>query len=193
MKKAVSIRVKGIIQGVGFRPFVYKAARLHAVCGSVLNDTEGVVINAEGEELNLAEFIRSLTSDAPPLAMIMSITSEERPVTGCSGFRIEESRITDERLAFYSPDVALCDQCLGEFFDPGDRRHLYPFITCIHCGPRFSIVNDIPYDRVNTSMSPFLMCDACTAEYRDSGDRRFHSQPNACPACGPRLSLYDKL
>jgi hydrogenase maturation protein HypF len=193
MKKAVSIRVKGIVQGVGFRPFVHNAALQHDVCGSVLNDTEGVVINAEGDERNLTDFIRSLTGDAPPLAMIMSITSEERPLTGCSGFRIEESRITGERLAFYSPDVALCNQCLGEFFDPGDRRHLYPFITCIHCGPRFSIVNDIPYDRDNTSMRPFLMCDACSAEYRDPGDRRFHSQPNACPACGPRLSLYDKV
>jgi hydrogenase maturation protein HypF len=193
MKKALSIRVKGIVQGVGFRPFVHHAARLHAVCGSVFNDTEGVIINAEGEERDLEAFIRRLSLDAPPLAMIFSVTAEERPLTGCSDFRIGESRIAAERLAFYSPDAALCDQCRDEFFNPNDRRHLYPFITCINCGPRFSIVGDIPYDRKNTAMAPFTMCDPCRAEYADPSDRRFHSQPNACPDCGPRISLYDRL
>jgi hydrogenase maturation protein HypF len=191
MKKALSIRVKGIVQGVGFRPFVYNAARHNEICGSVLNDTEGVVISAEGQEPDLRNFIGDLSRNAPPLAAIMSITSEERPVTGCSDFRIEESRATDERLAFYSPDVAVCDRCLAEFFDEGDRRYLYPFITCIHCGPRFSIVSDIPYDRRNTAMHPFTMCGLCRSEYADPADRRFHSQPNACPVCGPKMTLYD--
>ena len=191
MKKAIAIRVRGIVQGVGFRPFVHQTAQRHGISGSVLNDTEGVVIHAEGEEGDLEEFMRELHDNFPPLAMIMSIVSEEIPLIAGAGFVIEESRITKERAAFYSPDVAVCDQCLSEFFDTRNRRHRYPFITCIQCGPRFSIVRDIPYDRRNTSMNPFTMCAACTAEYRDPADRRFHSQPNACPECGPKMSLYD--
>ncbi len=191
MKRAIAIRVRGIVQGVGFRPFVHQAAVRHGISGSVRNDTEGVVISAEGEDEHLFEFMRELRDNAPPLAMIMSMTSEEIPAPGARGFEIGESRITKERSAFYSPDVAVCEQCLEEFFDSGDRRNLYPFITCINCGPRFSIVSDIPYDRQNTSMDRFPMCAACRSEYVDPADRRFHSQPNACPACGPKLSLYD--
>jgi hydrogenase maturation protein HypF len=189
MEKSYEIRIKGIVQGVGFRPFVFQAAHRHRVRGSVLNDTEGVIVRAEGAEEDCAAFIRELTACAPPLSMIMSVVPVEVPPSGATGFVIETSRVTAERLAFYSPDVAVCDLCLEEFFDPADRRHRYPFITCINCGPRFSIVRDIPYDRVNTSMAPFVQCERCAAEYADPSNRRFHSQPNACPVCGPRISL----
>lgn len=190
MKKSIDIRIKGIVQGVGFRPFVYNHALAHKIRGSVLNDTEGVIIHAEGEPADVERFLETLPQAAPPLAMIMSVRETESAVTGCDGFSIGPSRISARRLAFYSPDVAVCDSCLAEFFDPADRRNHYPFITCINCGPRFSIVRDVPYDRANTSMDPFPMCDRCRAEYGDHADRRFHSQPNACPVCGPRISLY---
>ncbi|MBN1497158.1 MAG: carbamoyltransferase HypF [Spirochaetes bacterium] len=190
MKKAIDIRIKGIVQGVGFRPFVYNHALSHNILGSVLNDTEGVILHAEGDPADLKRFLEELPGAAPPLSMIMSVSEREAEVTGCTGFSIEPSRVAAERLAFYSPDVAVCDRCRAEFFDPADRRYLYPFITCINCGPRFSIVRDIPYDRVNTSMDTFPMCDRCRAEYGEPADRRFHSQPNACPVCGPRLSLH---
>ncbi len=191
MKKLIEIRVRGIVQGVGFRPFVHRLARAHAVSGYVLNDTEGVVIRAEGTEEDLEKFLAELPAAAPPLAMIMSIETAEAAYVGYDGFSIERSRDTGTRLAFYSPDAAVCPECLAEFFDPADRRYGYPFITCINCGPRFSIVDDIPYDRKNTSMDRFTMCDRCLAEYEDPADRRYHSQPNACPACGPRLLLRD--
>ncbi|OHD66425.1 MAG: carbamoyltransferase HypF [Spirochaetes bacterium RBG_13_51_14] len=190
MKKALEIRIKGIVQGVGFRPFVYQTARRHRICGSVLNDTEGVIVRAEGEDRDLAEFLRDMSANPPPLAMVMSVDSVEAPAVGCADFVIEKSLMTAERFAFYSPDTAVCEPCRKEFFNPSDRRHLYPFITCINCGPRFSIVHDIPYDRINTSMAAFEQCDRCRAEYADPSDRRFHSQPNACPVCGPRISLY---
>ena len=190
MRKSIDIRIKGIVQGVGFRPFVYNHALSHNIHGSVLNDTEGVIIHAEGEGGDLERFLGELPGAAPPLAMIMSVRETESADTGRTGFSIEASRVSAHRLAFYSPDVAVCDRCRAEFFDPADRRYLYPFITCINCGPRFSIVRDIPYDRANTSMAPFPMCDPCRAEYGDPADRRFHSQPNACPVCGPRISLY---
>lgn len=190
MKKSLLIRIKGIVQGVGFRPFVYQLARKNRITGSVLNDTEGVIIHADGGADDLERFLARLKTDAPPLAMIMSVDADEAPPSGRADFGIDRSRITEERLAFYSPDVAVCDQCRVEFSDPSDRRHHYPFITCINCGPRFSIVRDIPYDRTNTSMDPFPMCDRCLAEYTDPEDRRFHSQPNACPVCGPSMALY---
>ncbi len=185
------IRIKGIVQGVGFRPFVYQLARRHRVTGSVLNDTEGVFIHADGDGGDLERFLRDLTGGAPPLAMIMSVEASEAAPSGRADFGIDRSRVSEERLAFYSPDVALCDQCRKEFSNPSDRRHHYPFITCINCGPRFSIVRDIPYDRKNTAMDPFPMCERCLAEYTDPMDRRFHSQPNACPVCGPRIMLYN--
>ncbi|HPG51310.1 MAG TPA: carbamoyltransferase HypF [Spirochaetota bacterium] len=190
MDKSYEIRIRGIVQGVGFRPFVFQAAVRHRIRGSVLNDTEGVIVRAEGEEGDCAAFISELANGAPPLSLIMSVDAAEVPPSGAAGFVIGESRVTAERLAFYSPDVAVCEQCRHEFSDPADRRHLYPFITCINCGPRFSIVSDIPYDRKNTSMAPFIQCGKCAAEYTDPSDRRFHSQPNACPACGPRISLF---
>ncbi|HPC40748.1 MAG TPA: carbamoyltransferase HypF [Spirochaetota bacterium] len=191
MKKSLNIRIRGIVQGVGFRPFVYQLARRNRITGSVLNDTEGVIIHVDGEDGDLDTFLRQLTAEAPPLAMILSVDARDAAPSGRTGFAIDRSAVTEERLAFYSPDVALCDQCREEFNDPSDRRHHYPFITCINCGPRFSIVRDIPYDRKNTAMDPFPMCDRCLAEYTDPIDRRFHSQPNACPVCGPRMTLYN--
>jgi hydrogenase maturation protein HypF len=190
MIKSLDIRIKGIVQGVGFRPFVYQHALRHNIRGSVYNDTEGVIIHAEGEAADVERFLAELPEAAPPLAVIMSVQENESGAAGCTDFSIKESRVTARRLAFYSPDVAVCDRCREEFSSPADRRYHYPFITCINCGPRFSIVRDIPYDRKNTSMDPFPMCDQCRAEYGDPGDRRFHSQPNACPVCGPRISLY---
>ncbi len=187
--KAVTVRIRGIVQGVGFRPFVSRLAARRGVRGGTYNDTEGVVVHAEGDDEAVDGFVRELSDSAPPLAVILSIDVRDARPAGAAGFTIETSRPAAERLAFYSPDVAMCDRCRDEFFDPGNRRHLYPFITCIDCGPRFSIVRDIPYDRENTSMAPFVQCEQCLAEYRDSGDRRFHSQPNACPVCGPRMTL----
>ncbi len=191
MRRRLHIRIRGIVQGVGFRPFVYRAAESLGIAGSVSNDTEGVIIDAEGDEGAVAAFLAALRDDAPPLSRVMSVeTADDRP-RGIDGFLILPSGATGERSAFYSPDAAVCPDCLAEFFDPGDRRHHYPFITCINCGPRFSIVTDIPYDRPNTTMEPFPMCPLCRAEYENPHDRRFHSQPNACPACGPRLSMTD--
>jgi hydrogenase maturation protein HypF len=192
MQKSLDIRIKGIVQGVGFRPFVYQLAQRNRIRGGIYNDTEGVFIHAEGEAVDCERFLFELSDAAPPLAMIMSVDAKESAPAGRMNFSIEPSRITAERLAFYSPDVAVCDQCRGEFFDQADRRHRYPFITCINCGPRFSIVHDVPYDRENTSMAPFTMCERCRNEYTDPADRRFHSQPNACPVCGPHISLRNR-
>ncbi|MBN1531358.1 MAG: carbamoyltransferase HypF [Spirochaetes bacterium] len=192
MKRASSIRITGIVQGVGFRPFVYNLAVRHSITGFVLNDTEGVLVEAEGDGDDLERFIEALSAEAPPLSYIHSITSRGQSPRGYGSFTIEKSRATAGKEAFYSPDVAVCERCLGEFFDPGDRRYGYPFITCINCGPRFSIIRDVPYDRDNTSMDAFPMCENCRREYGDSDDRRFHTQPNACPICGPHYGLYDR-
>jgi len=191
MKKNFSIRVKGIVQGVGFRPFIYQIAEKYGLSGCVINDTEGVLIEIEGHGDSINKFIHHIKNDSPSLAYVMEVTAEEGTLEDFEGFSIKKSRITEERVAFYSPDVAVCDECLNEFFDPGDRRYHYPFITCINCGPRFSIIKDIPYDRHNTSMDPFEMCDKCSSEYNFPSDRRFHTQPDACSICGPLMSLYD--
>ncbi len=186
------IRVRGIVQGVGFRPFIHKLARRHEIMGEVVNDTLGVDIHAEGEEEELDAFIRAIEEESPPLARVFSVHWKSEEVRGYSDFSIGKSRNTEERLAFYSPDMALCPDCLAEFFDPDDRRFRYPFITCINCGPRFSIVTDVPYDRPNTEMVHFPMCPKCQEEYDFVEDRRFHSQPNACPLCGPELQLFNR-
>ena len=190
MKKHNDIRVKGIVQGVGFRPFIYQIAVLNSMAGYVRNDTEGVFIEAEGEEDALLRFTKEIVSKAPPLSHIMDVSATDGAMKDYKSFIIDKSVHTGERIAFYAPDIALCDDCLREFNDPRDRRYHYPFITCINCGPRFSIINDIPYDRVNTSMSVFPLCESCLREYNDPADRRFHAQPVACPVCGPALSLH---
>ncbi|WP_038056224.1 carbamoyltransferase HypF [Thermodesulfobacterium hydrogeniphilum] len=190
MLKHFLIRINGIVQGVGFRPFIYRLAFEHNIKGYVLNDTEGVTIEAEAEEENLNKFVKAIKEEFPPLAIIQEIKIEERPLQGYTRFWIEKSRKTDKKTTFLPPDTNLCKECLKELFDPNDRRYHYPFIVCTHCGPRFSIVKDIPYDRENTSMAPFPMCSECKKEYEDPFNRRFHTQPTACPACGPHLFLY---
>ncbi len=187
----LSLRVTGIVQGVGFRPFVYRLALKHGMEGAVRNDTRGVLIHAQGPKERVRLFVEELRLNPPPLSRIDSIAIVEESPAGFSGFKIEASEELDERSAIIPPDSALCDLCLAELRSPDDRRFAYPFITCTNCGPRFSIVHDIPYDRKNTSMAPFAMCPACAKEYADPLDRRFHTQPNACPVCGPHMELCD--
>ncbi len=183
--------IEGIVQGVGFRPFVYQAAERIGVSGWVLNDSRGVIVEAEGEAGKLAEFLRVLREEHPPLASISRFEEEEIPPVGERGFVIRQSRALATRSAQISPDTFVCDDCLRELFDPADRRHRYPFINCTNCGPRYTIVTDIPYDRPKTTMAAFPMCPQCQTEYDDPSSRRFHAQPNACPDCGPRLTLLD--
>jgi len=190
--KRLLIRVNGIVQGVGFRPFVYRLAKELGLKGFVRNDTEGVTIEVEAEEWALQEFVKALQTKFPPLAIVQEIKVEELPLKGFSSFVIEKSKTTKKKSTFIPPDTAVCEECLKEFFDPSDRRYHYPFIVCTHCGPRFSIVKDLPYDRSNTSMNVFEMCEECRKEYEDPLNRRFHTQPTACPKCGPRLAFYDK-
>ncbi len=192
MVKRFVIRVNGIVQGVGFRPFIYRLALEHQIKGYVLNDTEGVTIEIEGDEQRLKSFLEKLKNEFPPLAVIQEIKVEEKPLKGFKNFIIKKSRTTSRKTTFIPPDTNLCKDCLKELFDPSDRRYFYPFIVCTHCGPRFSIVKDIPYDRNNTSMAEFKMCEECKREYEDPLNRRFHTQPTACPVCGPSLFLYDK-
>jgi hydrogenase maturation protein HypF len=181
--------VSGLVQGVGFRPFAYVTAAALALAGSVVNTGSGVLIEVEGDPETVAEYARRLTSDAPPLAMVTHVDETELPVEGGTGFTIGASEPSGPARTLASPDVATCDDCLRELRDPTGRRYRHPFITCTNCGPRFTIITALPYDRVSTTMAGFAMCAACRAEYDDPGDRRFHAQPIACPDCGPRLSL----
>lgn len=183
------LRVNGIVQGVGFRPFVYRLAQRHDLSGFVHNDSEGVCIEVEGPPISLALFRNDLLVQAPPLSRIGYVRSEDIVATGETGFRIETTRKRVAAATQISPDVAVCDDCLRELFDPSDRRFRYPFINCTNCGPRYTIVRRIPYDRPNTSMGVFPLCEDCEREYHDPSDRRFHAQPNACPSCGPHVVL----
>ena len=185
--------MRGIVQGVGFRPFVYALARKNGLSGLVRNDAEGVRIEVEGVREDLERFVRGIEEDAPPLAVVESVGWQPLAALGERGFRIEESREGDRRRALVSPDVATCDDCLAELFDPADRRHRYSFTNCTNCGPRFTITRSVPYDRATTTMSAFEMCLDCQREYDDPSDRRFHAQPNACPVCGPRVRLLDRF
>jgi hydrogenase maturation protein HypF len=178
-------RARGVVQGVGFRPFVHRLAREAGVGGWVLNDGEGVLIEAEGSSLD--RFAAELVSSAPPLADVESLTVEAIEPVGETTFRILES-VASGRSAPIPADVATCDDCLRELFDPGDRRYRYPFVNCTQCGPRFTIVRSVPYDRANTTMAGFPLCPDCRREYEDPEDRRFHAEPIACPVCGPHLS-----
>jgi len=182
------VRVHGIVQGVGFRPFVYGLARRHGLTGYVLNDGAGVLIEVEGPADRLEAFAIALAGEAPPLARVEGVAAEPLAPVGDAAFMIAESRAT-ARGAAIPADVATCDDCLRELFDPADRRFRYPFINCTQCGPRFTIVRDVPYDRPNTTMAAFAMCGDCRREYGDPADRRFHAEPIACPACGPRLTM----
>ncbi len=188
---AKRIRINGIVQGVGFRPFVYQLAGRYGLCGHVANTASGVNIHAEGPGPRIRDFIRDLQTRKPPLAHIVEVVVDDVRPQGCRDFAIVQSQGGDHRATLISPDVAVCGDCLAELFDPGDRRHQYPFINCTNCGPRYTIIDDIPYDRPKTSMRRFTMCSQCRAEYDDPNDRRFHAQPNACPQCGPTVTLFD--
>lgn len=181
-------RVRGTVQGVGFRPFIYGLATKLGLTGFVLNDGAGLLVEVEGRPAAVGRFCTSLTADAPPLAVVVSLTDEEIPPDGADGFAIRPSEGGSSQVPI-SPDIATCDDCLAEMNDPVDRRFGYAFINCTNCGPRFTIVEAIPYDRCNTTMESFEMCAACKAEYEDPSDRRFHAQPIACPDCGPVLKL----
>ena len=184
--------VDGIVQGVGFRPFVYKLARSENLAGFVTNTSEGVVIEIQGSDETLDRFAVRLTDEAPPLADIVSVAQAGMEIqAGAKGFEIRASVDAPGTRTLIPFDVATCDDCLAEIRDPGDRRCGYPFTNCTNCGPRWTIIGRIPYDRPHTSMAPFTMCPLCQIEYEDPGDRRFHAQPNACPACGPRVWLED--
>ena len=182
------IRITGVVQGVGFRPFVYGLAVEHGLTGFVLNDGAGVVVEAEGPPERLDALVRGLTERPPPLARIDSVAAETVPCSGGDGFRIEASAPSG-RTALIPADVATCADCLRELLDPSDRRYRYPFVNCTQCGPRFTIVRAVPYDRPNTTMAGFPLCADCRREYEDPLDRRFHAEPIACPVCGPQLSM----
>ena len=184
------LRVTGTVQGVGFRPFVYRHAVALGLAGSVRNDSAGVLIDVEGEPERIAELTRVLTEEAPPLARIATVTWEHAVPRGeRDGFSIVESDASGTPSVPVSVDTATCDDCLAEIDDPADRRYRYPFTNCTNCGPRYTIVLGVPYDRPATTMRGFEMCPACRAEYDDPSDRRFHAQPNACPQCGPRAHV----
>src|ERR1700741_3702598 len=184
-----NVRVEGVVQGVGFRPFVFGLANRVGVAGRVGNDVDGVFVEVEGTESQVAEFLAGLTTQAPPLAVIERVTAVAAAPTGTGDFSIAASDGAGERRTLVSADSATCDDCLRELADPDDRRFGYPFVNCTNCGPRFTIVRDVPYDRALTTMAGFAMCAACAAEYHDPANRRFHAQPTCCPDCGPRLRL----
>jgi hydrogenase maturation protein HypF len=186
------LEVHGIVQGVGFRPWVYQLAQRYRLCGYVLNSTAGVTVEVEGPAESLDQFEFELRSHPPPLAQIDDIQSTELAPAGYTDFRILESRGAADEFVLVPPDIATCPDCLREMHDPADRRYRYPFTNCTNCGPRYSIIRDIPYDRPNTTMAEFKQCPACLREYRDPADRRFHAEPNACPACGPSVELRDQ-
>jgi hydrogenase maturation protein HypF len=186
------LRVEGIVQGVGFRPYVHGLATGLGLAGLVGNDADGVFVEVEGPSGAVEAFLARLEPEAPPLAVIERVTATLVPPTGADGFTIAASERSGERRALISPDTATCDDCLRELADPGDRRHGYPFINCTNCGPRFTIIQDVPYDRPATTMAGFAMCADCAREYHDPADRRFHAQPVCCPVCGPSLRLVDR-
>lgn len=189
MIEALDIRVRGIVQGVGFRPFVYRLARRHLISGWVLNDLDGVFIHAEGETPLLDEFVTELHMNPPAAAVVREVELKEVPLQDCTTFEIRESQTDDaDEGTLVSADLGICDDCRRELFNPSDRRYRYPFINCTNCGPRFTIIDELPYDRPSTSMRTFEMCDECAREYADPADRRFHAQPDACFACGPQVT-----
>ena len=187
----VKVYIRGVVQGVGFRPFIFRLAEALGLKGYVLNSEQGVVVEAEGEEEALREFLLKVQADPPPASRIFSMEYKFLPPAGYREFRIERSEKRGKPRVCVLPDLATCKDCLRELFDPSDRRFRYPFINCTNCGPRFTIIERLPYDRKNTSMRKFKMCKKCLSEYTDPADRRFHAQPNACPACGPKVFFLD--
>jgi len=183
--------IRGAVQGVGFRPFIYKLANELGLSGWVMNTTSGVFIEAEGAIPILHELIRRIEQEKPPRSFIQSLEPLFHDPVGHKVFEIRQSSVSGSKTALILPDIATCQDCLKEIFDPANRRYLYPFTNCTHCGPRFSIIKALPYDRQNTTMSHFIMCDQCLSEYENPLDRRFHAQPNACPVCGPHLEFLN--
>ncbi|MDX9785390.1 MAG: carbamoyltransferase HypF [Desulfobacterales bacterium] len=188
---ALGVEVRGIVQGVGFRPFVYQLANKLALTGTVANSTTGVIIHIEGAPERIESFCTTLRTQCPPLSRITDIRSRAEALTHARAFTIIPSETQNDAATFVAPDVSVCDDCLGEMQDPRNRRFRYPFINCTNCGPRYTIIEDIPYDRPKTAMKGFSMCPLCRAEYEDPANRRFHAQPNACPDCGPQVRLFD--
>jgi hydrogenase maturation protein HypF len=186
------LALRGAVQGVGFRPFVYRLAAELGLAGWVNNSPQGVFIEVEGACAELQKFLIRLETDRPPRSSIQSLEASWLDPIGYKGFEIRESDTCGEKTTLVLPDIATCPDCLREIFDPSNRRYRYPFTNCTNCGPRFSIIEALPYDRANTSMKSFKMCPACQAEYDNPRDRRFHAQPNACPVCGPRLRFWDE-
>ena len=188
---AYQMKITGIVQGVGFRPHVYRLASEHRVTGWVLNSSSGVLLEVEGDPEAVRRFSRRVVEEAPPLAVIRGCEMREIPRRGFDDFAIRHSESEAEKTAMISPDIAICPDCRREVRDPRDRRYNYPFTNCTNCGPRFTIIKNVPYDRDKTTMAPFAMCPRCEKEYMDPGQRRFHAQPNACPVCGPHTMLVD--
>jgi hydrogenase maturation protein HypF len=186
------LHIQGCVQGVGFRPFVYRIAHECGVTGEVSNTPQGVVIEIEAASQQIKDFIIHLHTDLPFLARIDSCNMEDIDSCLSHDFRIIPSQCDGENSSIILPDIAACPECMREVFDPSNRRYLYPFTNCTHCGPRFSIIHNLPYDRFNTTMAKFTMCDQCQTEYDDPNNRRFHAQPNACPNCGPHVELWDE-
>ncbi len=191
IRRRARVRVTGTVQGVGFRPYVYRLASELGLSGFVLNDAHGVLLEVEGRDAAVGEFLKRLGPEAPRLAVLEQTLAEELAPEGSRAFEIRASPRGELADAPVTPDSATCEDCLRELFDPADRRHRYPFINCTNCGPRFTIVRGIPYDRPYTTMAGFEMCPRCRQEYEDPADRRFHAQPNACPRCGPSVALLD--
>jgi hydrogenase maturation protein HypF len=186
----VKVALRGAVQGVGFRPFVHRLATELAVSGWVNNSPQGVFVEAESERPVLEQFLQRLQTDKPPISFIQSLEATWLDPVGYDAFEIRASNTNGEKVALVLPDIATCPDCLREIQDPANRRFRYPFTNCTHCGPRFTIIQALPYDRANTSMRQFTMCPACQAEYDDPQNRRFHAQPNACPVCGPHLEFW---
>ena len=186
------ITLRGVVQGVGFRPFVHRLARECQLAGTVKNFSGGVIVEVEGPPARVEEFYDRVSTQAPPLAHVVDKQIQAQPPRGLKTFSVQQSTSLEEEFVLVPVDISLCRQCQAELLDPRDRRYRYPFINCTDCGPRFTIIRGMPYDRPMTTMRTFTMCSACQEEYGDIDHRRYHAQPNACPECGPRLSLHDK-
>lgn len=190
-RRRLRVHVRGVVQGVGFRPFVYTTAAALGLTGSVCNDSSGALIVVEGDAADVEAFLARLRDHPPPLAVVESFDTERLPLAGGTGFIIADTSRTDGGRTLTSPDVAMCSDCAAEQRDPGNRRFRHPFVNCTNCGPRFTIIASLPYDRHATTMASFEMCEACAREYHDPADRRFHAQPVCCPDCGPTLTYRD--
>jgi hydrogenase maturation protein HypF len=191
VRRRKRVCVHGVVQGVGFRPFVYTSAAAHGLSGSVRNDSSGAIIEVEGDEQDIAAFLSELVRRPPPLAVIEGIDHQDIPVVGGTGFEIADTSRSGGGRTLASPDVAMCADCAAELCDPADRRYRHAFVNCTNCGPRFTIIASLPYDRAATTMARFPMCADCAREYADPGNRRFHAQPVCCPNCGPALRFRD--